>query len=443
MKANDILWDVRFPRELRDFPRAVNIPPEKDAAAYLTCLTGIRPKGFRLVSSETDATACPQSATALPRYGVSRGDNLPFSLLNSMQTTRPGQRVSAQMDLFDEYDEEHSFSMVLQEDAVPDDPFQAVYTLNCWDAKGNPVIGHTGTIKGFSVMETLRRDLRQSLSHLYGKDPYWLFGKAELTPVEQYLHMPETPVDLAHRMVDELEANAAQHKDTSLFTLATVPTEENHKGPIPDVRVRLLDRSNSDFPLSVEVICDIEPSFIDIRPVVGDCKVYGAAAVMDDVLDQLATMLSKRSVSFQPTGFWREADVFERLCEIQVGAHNASTFMFNSSLLFAYGLHEMLGYEVECLCEPPEYEGEPWYCRVIHAYCVKGDMLIDVRGATTDRSAFFMPWKGQMLPMRETIVLSHKAIETALNCCIPSGREQCWYKSAADFTRSFLCYYDI
>jgi hypothetical protein len=68
MKANDILWDVRFPRELRDFPRAVNIPPEKDAAAYLTCLTGIRPKGFRLVSSETDATACPQSATALPRY---------------------------------------------------------------------------------------------------------------------------------------------------------------------------------------------------------------------------------------------------------------------------------------------------------------------------------------------------------------------------------------
>lgn len=175
MKANDILWDVRFPRELRDFPRAVNIPPEKDAAAYLTCLTGIRPKGFRLVSSETDAMACPQSATALPRYGVSRGDNLPFSLLNSMQTTRPGQRVSAQMDLFDEYDEEHCFSMLLQEDAVPDDPFQAVYTLNCWDAKGNPVIGHTGTIKGFSVMETLRRDLRQSLSHLYGKDPYGRF----------------------------------------------------------------------------------------------------------------------------------------------------------------------------------------------------------------------------------------------------------------------------
>lgn len=447
MKAINILWDVKFPHDLETLPRIVYIPSDaegEDAAAnYLSRLTGLRAMGFQLVPAETDASAYPKRDDTPSSRAVLRGDNLPFWLFNSLQPTRPGHRLSSKL-VFDENNEKPRFFVQLNEDEVPGDPFQSIYTLTYWDVKGwMPIAGHTGTIKGTSILNALRSDLRKTLGHLFGKDPYWLFGKSELTPVEQYLYTTETTVELAHRMVDELEANAGQSKETSLFTLATLLVDGSHKGAVPDVRVRLLDRSNSDYPLSVEVICDIEPSFIDIRPVVGSCEVYGTASTLDEVLTQIATMLSQRSTPFRPIGFWGTTDAYERLSEIPVGANNALTFLFDESLLFAYALHKMLGYEVECLCEPSESADDPWYCRIIHAYCVKDDLLIDARGVTKDRSAFFALWKGQMVPMRETIVLSHNAIEGALDRCIPRGREQAWYRSVADFIRGLCCYYDI
>lgn len=289
-------------------------------------------------------------------------------------------------------------------------------------------------------MKALQSNLRAVASELFHEDAYWLFGNDSMPLIDRYLNVPEGTEELAKRMLEWLTEHPSDgQSNDSLFTLATqrgcTPLESN----TPTILVRLLDRTNSAFPLCVESICSIGPEFIDIRPVVGIDRVSGIAAVLDGVLKQVATTLSFCPQPFQPTGFWRCEDTVQALKETQCGSDSAFLHMFGSGVLFAYALQKMFNYEVECLCEPPEYEGEPWFCRITHAYCVDGDYLIDVRGIAKNRDEFFEHWAGQMLPMRETIVLSCDSMEDFIRRCSKDISDNV---AVAEFIRRFCDYYD-
>lgn len=370
-------------------------------------------------------------------YGI----NLPVALMQSM---KPADTWCRESDIFDVFEDGPypCFSIRLREDVDPTAPLQATYTVCCMDNNSKPILHHTFDVMGSSALQAIQLNLRTILKGLFHRDVDWLFGVDALPLRDRYLHVPEDTRSVAQKMVDSLTAHPVNGKPVDrLFKLATQRGCPQLENTTPSILVRLLDRTNSDFPLSVETICSIGPEFIDIRPVAGADMVSGVAAVLDGVLNQVATTLSYLPKPFQPIGFWRREDIFQSLKELQCGSCEASRHMVGSGLLFAYTLQKMFGYDVECLCEPPEFEGEPWFCRITHAYCVDNEYLIDIRGIGTlkKRDDFFAHWEYQMLPMRETLVLSCDAMEDA----ICRGSNNLTESAAiAQFVREYCEYYD-
>lgn len=374
------------------------------------------------------------------RNNAYSGVNLPVALMQSMKPTANGHRESDTFAVFGDSGPFPCFTVRLREDVDHQTPFQTTYTMYCMDMETKPIQQRTFSVKESSIMKALQSNLRAVASELFHEDAYWLFGNDSMPLIDRYLNVPEGTEELAQRMLEWLTEHPSDgQSNDSLFTLATqrgcTPLESN----TPTILVRLLDRTNSDFPLCVESICSIGPEFIDIRPVVGIDRVSGIAAVLDGVLKQVATTLSFCPQPFQPTGFWRCEDTVQALKETQCGSDSAFLHMFGSGVLFAYALQKIFNYEVECLCEPPEYEGEPWFCRITHAYCVDGDYLIDVRGIAKNRDEFFEHWAGQMLPMRETIVLSCDSMEDFIRRCSKDISDNV---AVAEFIRRFCDYYD-
>lgn len=440
MKAINIMWDVDYPEDLEQLPNEVQIPSylkdEEDISDYLSDLTGFCHKGFQLVPDSTDEDE-PHDEENVIESEAHRGIDLPLALVQTLHRNGANScgRVSSRFKVFDEADQKYCFSVQLKEKTSQDDPFQTTYNIFYTDNGGNSILRRILTVNATSIIGALRRELREVLSDLFHKDAYWLFGKAELPLVERYLRVMKDVKVLAKEMV-------ARSQDGGLFTLAVQLSDDVFASCLPDIQVRLLNRSNSEFPPCVEVICSVEPSFIDLRPVAGLDQADAIASILDEVLQQVAFSLAQNKAPFLHVGVWDDKDPYELLRQTQAGDEPASVYMHDGEVRFAYALHKLFGYKVECLCAAPAEVGDPWYCRIIHAYCVDGNYLIDARGVTTDREEFFEPWKRMMAPMQETIVLPTDTIENALRCT-PSDAQPGKCLAAADFIRSFCDVYDI
>lgn len=111
---------------------------------------------------------------------------------------------------------------------------------------------------------------------------------------------------------------------------------------------------------------------------------------------------------FVRTLYFRGYDPIDAMRAHSMGADDLAQLALGQSVIFAYALSCVTGYAMECLCEPaaPGEGDTPWYSRVIHAYCRKGNILIDARGATEDRKQFFEPWQGMLSNSNETVAVS-------------------------------------
>lgn len=116
--------------------------------------------------------------------------------------------------------------------------------------------------------------------------------------------------------------------------------------------------------------------------------------------------------------FFHEGDPIAAMMKVSMGTENVAQLALTRSVAFALQLHKMTGYTMECLCEPadPDMPFDPWYARVIHAYCREGKTFIDARGRTTDREQFFLPWAGMILDGSETIMLTDDTAMESLRC---------------------------
>lgn len=91
-----------------------------------------------------------------------------------------------------------------------------------------------------------------------------------------------------------------------------------------------------------------------------------------------------------PTLFWQEKDPGDALEHIKCAAtgSDAQIFLHGVCGIFALALHEEFNYTVTVYAEPVEEDYEPISDRIIHIYCQHEDKYIDVRGITTDKTAF-------------------------------------------------------
>lgn len=116
---------------------------------------------------------------------------------------------------------------------------------------------------------------------------------------------------------------------------------------------------------------------------------------------------------------------------------DASIFLHGVCGIFALALHDWFGYGIEHVVAPMEPEGEfeeeednAPVTTLVHIYCGSEGMLYDVRGGTSDESAFFEEFSDWIDGDEDYFAFDSKECRQFVRGCMTEAEYRQYYNAA-------------